>query len=80
MKSFLWMLGFDAGGPLRGLLLAYVDPGAGSLLLQLLLGGVAGAAVLGKMYWKRLTGLFRRRSPGNEATSESPASERLKPE
>jgi len=33
---------------------AYLDPGTGSLLLQLLLGGVAGLAVIAKLYWRRL--------------------------
>lgn len=34
----------------------YVDPGAGSLLLQLILGGIAGALVTLKLYWNRLRG------------------------
>jgi hypothetical protein len=34
-------------------LLAYLDPGSGSLLLQGLVGGVASALVMGKVYWKR---------------------------
>ena len=33
---------------------AYLDPGTGSMILQLLLGGVAGALVIGKLYWHRL--------------------------
>ena len=33
--------------------LAYLDPGSGSLLLQGLVGGVASALVMGKVYWKR---------------------------
>lgn len=33
---------------------AYLDPGTGSILLQALLGGVAGAAVVGRLYWHRL--------------------------
>ena len=33
---------------------AYLDPGTGSLFLQLLLGGVAGLAVIAKLYWRRL--------------------------
>jgi hypothetical protein len=33
---------------------AYLDPGAGSMLLQVLLGGVAGILVIGKLYWHRL--------------------------
>ena len=38
--------------------LGYLDPGSGSMLLQLLLGGVAGAAVIGRLYWQRLLALF----------------------
>ena len=40
---------------------AYIDPSAGSLLLQLLLGGIAGVLVAVRLYWKRLTGYFGRR-------------------
>ena len=32
---------------------AYLDPASGSMLLQLLVGGVAGAFVAIKLYWKR---------------------------
>jgi hypothetical protein len=38
---------------------AYLDPGSGSMLLQLLFGGVAGVAVIIKLYWKNFVGLFR---------------------
>jgi hypothetical protein len=38
---------------------AYLDPGTGSMVLQLLLGGVAGAIVILKLYWRRFVGLFR---------------------
>lgn len=37
---------------------AYLDGGSGSMLLQLLLGGVAGLAVAGKLYWYKLLSLF----------------------
>jgi hypothetical protein len=37
---------------------AYLDPGSGSMLIQLLLGGLAGAAVILKLAWHRLRGLF----------------------
>jgi hypothetical protein len=33
---------------------AYIDPGAGSMLVQLLLAGTAGVAVLGKLFWLRI--------------------------
>jgi hypothetical protein len=32
---------------------AYLDPGTGSMMLQLLLGGIAGAMVAGRLYWHR---------------------------
>ncbi len=37
---------------------AYLDPGTGSMLLQLLLGGVAGVLVVGKLYWHRVKAFF----------------------
>ena len=39
-------------------LLAYLDPGSGSMLLQVLLGGIAGIAVSIKMFGKRVTRIF----------------------
>ena len=41
---------------------AYLDPGAGSLLLQVLMGGLAGAAVVVKVYWNSLMARFGRGS------------------
>lgn len=35
-------------------MLAYLDPGAGSMILQVLAGGVAGLVVFGKLYWGRI--------------------------
>lgn len=40
---------------------AYLDAGTGSMILQAILGGVAGLIVLGKMYWKEFMGLIRGR-------------------
>lgn len=39
-------------------LLLYLDPGSGSLLLQLFLGALVGAGVAVKLFWKRIRGLF----------------------
>lgn len=33
---------------------AYLDPGSGGMMIQLLLGGFAGAAVLVRLYWRQL--------------------------
>lgn len=32
---------------------AYLDPGTGSIILQVLLGGLAGLALAGKLFWHR---------------------------
>ena len=37
---------------------AYIDPGTGSMILQLLLGGIAGTLVVGKLYWHKLLAMF----------------------
>ena len=37
---------------------AYLDPGTGSIILQVLLGGVAGLLLAGKLYWHRLLVMF----------------------
>jgi hypothetical protein len=39
--------------------LAYLDPGTGSMLVQLIVGGFAAAGVAIKVYWRRLTRLLR---------------------
>jgi len=41
---------------------AYLDPGTGSMILQLLLGGIAGAAIVLKLYWQRFLNLFKGKS------------------
>jgi hypothetical protein len=39
---------------------AYLDPGSGSYLLQLLLAGILGGIFVVRMYWTRIKGFFRR--------------------
>jgi hypothetical protein len=39
--------------------IAYLDPGTGSMLAQLLVGGFAAAGVALKLYWRRLLRLLR---------------------
>ena len=54
-------------------LLAYLDPGSGSVLLQALLGGVAALAITGKLWWHRLLTLLRIRKDPDPVPSASPA-------
>jgi len=42
---------------------AYIDPSAGSLFLQLLLGGAAGILVIVKLYYRRIMAFLCRRRP-----------------
>lgn len=37
---------------------AYIDPGTGSLILQTLIGAIAGGLIVLKLYWNRLKGFF----------------------
>jgi len=34
--------------------LAYLDPGSGSMIVQLLAGGVAAVGVTARLYWRRV--------------------------
>ena len=42
-------------------LLAYLDPGTGSMLVQVTIGAIAAGLTLGKLYWKKIVGFFRSR-------------------
>ena len=42
---------------------AYLDPGTGSMILQVLAGGAAGLALAGKLYWHRFLTVIGMRAP-----------------
>ena len=53
MKSWHWLLAIiflTAVEPLH----AYLDPGTGSMLLQVILGGIAAIGVALKLFWHRI--------------------------
>jgi hypothetical protein len=52
---------------------AYLDPGTGSMLVQLLVGGLAAAGVAAKLYWRRLMSFLRIRK-------EKPELQRVEPD
>lgn len=51
--------------------MAYLDPAAGSMMLQIILGGIAGLAVALRLYLRRILALFKGRG-GRAAASEAP--------
>ena len=40
-------------------ILAYLDPGSGSMILQMIAGGTAAVAVTAKLYWRRMLKFLR---------------------
>jgi hypothetical protein len=47
---------------------AYVDPGTGSYVIQILIAALAGAAFAVKIYWRKIKQLFSKSSSEGEAT------------
>jgi hypothetical protein len=50
---------------------AYLDPGTGSIILQIIGGGLAALAVTIKLYWGRILRLLRIRTDEPEAEARS---------
>lgn len=48
--------------------LAYLDPGTGSYVIQLLIAGLMGALFLVKLYWGKIKSFFVRPSLKDETT------------
>lgn len=69
MKSRHWLLAIlllTAIEPLQ----AYLDPGTGSMLLQVILGGIAAIGVALKLFWHRIRiaiGLSKKPAAEDEA-------------
>ena len=47
---------------------AYIDPGSGGMLIQLLTGGAAGALILVRLYWKRIKARLTGKPPTTDPT------------
>ena len=73
-NAFLFVLLFLSAVGIDSPAYAYLDPGTGSMMIQLILGGVAGALVVGKLYWQRIKDFFRGKSIHDK--SKEPASHR----
>jgi hypothetical protein len=47
--------------------LAYLDPTSGSFILQIIFAGALGALVSIRIFWKQITGFFKRTNNDEEA-------------
>ena len=54
-------------GKMRSMTLAYLDPGTGSLLLQLFVGGLAGALAFLRYRWRSVKAIFARSHEDDQA-------------
>jgi hypothetical protein len=54
------------------LILAYIDPSAGGMLMQLLLGGTAGLLVIGRLLRSRMRRLLGRPNPPDGSAPPAP--------
>jgi hypothetical protein len=52
-------------------LLAYLDPGSGSMILQIIAGGAAAVAVTAKLYWNRILKFLRIRKDDDTAEPQT---------
>ncbi len=50
--------------------LAYIDPGTGSFLLQLMLAGLLGGLASIRIFWSRIRLFVRRRSSWHDQAGE----------
>ncbi|KAB2968203.1 MAG: hypothetical protein F9K18_03205 [Thermoanaerobaculia bacterium] len=46
---------------------AYLDPAAGSMILQVLLGGIAGLALFFRLFWRKVLAFFGADRPKKDA-------------
>ncbi len=58
LSSTSWMAGLPAAGSAHGLM--YLDPGSGSILLQLALAALLGLAVIVRAFWSKIKAFFAR--------------------
>ncbi len=75
LKRLVIILIISFAAPIYG----YLDPGSGSMFLQLLLGGLAGAALLIRLYFKKFIAVItgkKTETPENRETSSKELQEK----
>ena len=54
---------------MTALVIAYLDPGSGGIIVQLLVGGVAALGVSVRLFWGRILSFLRSRREGEESAA-----------
>ncbi len=49
---------------------AYLDPGSGSFILQLILASLVGIGFAFRSYWGKLLGIFRKKSDEEDSSAD----------
>lgn len=52
------------------LILAYIDPGTGSVVLQVILASLLAIAVAFRVFWRKIKGIFRKDTPVDNADTD----------
>jgi membrane associated rhomboid family serine protease len=73
MTRFMAMLGFAVLALMigSGSAQAYLDPGTGSIILQAVIGGIAGGLVLMRIYWAKVKAFVRGQGKPKESDTRN---------
>ena len=52
--------------------MAYIDPGAGGILLQVIIAGILGVGYFFRSTTQKILGIFRRKRPPEAPNTETP--------
>jgi hypothetical protein len=72
-RSTVWpAIGLGLWLARTGVAHAYLDPGTGSFLLQVLIGSLAGALYVCRLYWTKVKAFLSRRPPKGDPDAGRP--------
>lgn len=55
--------------------LAYLDPGSGSFILQILLATLLASLLFMKSFWRKVVGIFKKPAPGEDEAEDQTVEE-----
>ena len=70
LTAALYVAMFLLVSSLKGDAHAYLDPGTGSMALQMVMAGVVGALSVARLYWQQIKSFVQRRSVRQESLDD----------